>query len=116
MLSTDQVVEKEGKRYKIVEHPIDPPNTIRRTLVEVDTTEDDIPEGATLLSEQETVGLLAKQGKPERILVGDPVRLRVGDASKVGSVKSKLKSGKFSVKWEDGTTERYEALELAKVY
>lgn len=112
----DKVVEGIPKKYKVVEFPIDPPNTVRRVLVEVDIEEGDIPEGGILLSESEAAGLIAKQGKPENLLIGDMVRLRNGDGKLTGSIKSKLRSGMFSVRWDNGNTEKHDAKELAKVY
>lgn len=115
----EAIVEKtvEGKkvRYKVVEFRVDGNNTVKRTLVPVDTSEEDIPVGASLLDENETSGLLIKQGKPEKLLVGDMVKLR-SNAEQTGSITGKLRSGNFNVRWSSGEIGRYSAEELKKVY
>lgn len=120
---TVEVQTPEGKKlYKIVEKPIDPPNTIIRDLVPIETTEDDIPIGARLLDERETEGILARSAKPENIRVGDTVRLRTEGGLNVdnegvkGTVDAQLTTGKFRVKWENGEKGRYTPKELAKVW
>lgn len=115
-----EVIEKKVGdkviKYKIIETQIDGNNTVKRSLVPYETGEMDIPEGSTLLDENETIGLLAKQAKPDNLLVGDMVRLKKGDNSKVGTIKGKLKSGLYTVRWEDNTSDRYEGSQLQKMY
>lgn len=116
----DTIVEKtEGgvvKRYRVVEHAVDPPNTFKRYLVPVDTDENDIPVGSVLLDENETAGLLARQARPEKILKGDMVRRKDGDTLTVGTVDSIFKSGKIKVNWDDNTSTTHQSKELNKVY
>ena len=112
----EKVVDGKPTKYKIVEHVIDGNNTVKRYLVPIDTTEEDIQEGASLLDENETAGLLAKQAKPAKLLVGDQVRLLVGERDKMGTVTGKLKSGMVNVRWQDNSVGRYETKELLKVF
>lgn len=118
------------KRFKIVEQAVDPPNTIKRTLVPADTTDEDIPVGARLLDERETEGHLARASKPDPIVVGDTVRRKVSvtetdlevieKGSMKGTVDAQLKGNgkdkRFRVRFEDGTVDRFEAKDLALVW
>lgn len=110
------------KGFKMVEQPIDGNNTVRRYLVPVETTEDDISENARLLDQRETDGILARSARPEVIVVGDKVRRRPSqdtpdiDTALIGTVHEKLRTGKFRVKWDDGTILRHENTELLKVW
>lgn len=113
----------EVRRFRIIEKPVDPPNTIKRELVPADTDPQDIPEGSRMLDERETDGFLARASKPDNILVGDTVRLKVptGEVPTEkqmikGTVDAKLVSGKFRVKWEDGSKDTYDIPQLAKVW
>ena len=111
------------KRYRIVEMAVDPPNTIKRTLVPVETTEDDLPVNARLLDERETEGHLARSSKPDSILVGDMVRIKINagepvteESSIKGTVESILRTGMLKVRWENGKVDRYKNEQLAKVW
>lgn len=111
------------KGFKIVEIPIDGNTTVIRRLVPVDTTEDDIALNARLLDERETDGILARSARPEKILRGDKVRLRVAvgaettvDNSQTGTIEEVLRTGKLKVKWDNGKMERYDNTELLKVW
>ena len=109
------IVVQGEKKYRIVELPVDAPNSVRRILVPADTTEEETPVGSRLLDERETEGQLARAAAPDRILRGDPVRLKA-DTLKYGTVTAILKSGKVSVKWDGGMVDRYESTELEKIY
>ncbi len=120
-----EVKKEDGTivRKKIVELPVDPPNSIRRYLVDVDTTEDDIPVGGRLLDERETEGQLARSQRPDNILVGDTVRkmvpqgtLPTEENSVKGTVEAKLKGNRFRVRFENGEVGRFENTELSKVW
>jgi hypothetical protein len=108
------------KRFKIIETPIDPPLTVKRELVPVETTEDDIPIGSRLLDERETDGHLARSSRPERFTVGELVRLKenLGEMPSeiTGTIDAKLKGDKFRVRWSNGTVERYEAKQLTHIW
>ena len=112
----------EEKKFKIVEIPVDPPNTIRRYLVPVDTEDNDIPIGARMLDERETDGHLARSSRPDNIQVGDLVRrfVKIGQivegASVKGTVEAKLKGDRFRVRFEDGAVDRFKLEELARVW
>jgi len=118
----EKVNEKTGiaERFRVVEIPVDPPNTVIRRLVPLDTTDEDIPVGSRLMNEMESRGILERQSAPERIIVGDRVRLRTAlDSNEIpidGTVDSKLKSGKVHVRFENGVSGRYETKELVKVH
>ena len=118
-------VEKDGvtKRFRIVEIPVDPPNTIRRILVPVETTEEDIPVGARLLDERETEGHLARASRPPNILVGDTVMRALANGETPtdkhgirGTVDAKLKGNRWRIRFENGEIEKMEAKDLLKVY
>lgn len=118
-MSNEQIVEKdlgEGpQKFKVVEHVIDS-NNVKRYLVPIDRSEDDVPTGATLLDENESKGLIARQGRLEKIVAGDLVRLKSGKSEQRGNVESVFKSGKLRVRWEDGSADNYLAKDLQKVY
>lgn len=109
-----------SKKFRVIEIPVDPPNTVIRRLVPLDTTDDDVPEGARLMNDAESQGILQRQSTPENIRVGDRVRLRTETGSTEapvdGTVDAKYKTGKFHVRFENGTVGRYEAKELTKVH
>lgn len=121
-----QVVEKVNpntglaEKYRVVEFPVDPPNTVIRRLVPIETTDEDIPEGSRLMGKLESQGILERQSAPDRLFVGDRVRLRSAIGSNEtpidGTIDAKLKTGKFRVRFENGQSGRYEAVELVKVY
>lgn len=123
-----EIIEVDGPngtkiRKKIIELPVDPPNSIRRILVDVDTTEDDVPLGGRLLDERETEGHLARSQRPDNILVGDTVRKMVPQGTVLteensikGTVEAKLKQNRFRVRFENGEVGRFEAKELSKVW
>jgi len=125
-IEDEKIIEVEGKRFKIVEQAVDPPNTIKRTLVPVDTTENDIPVGARLLDERETQGHLARASKPDDLRVGNLVhrKLAVGESDPViieksairGTIDAMLTSGHFRVRFENGEVDRFEAKDLARVW
>lgn len=77
------VMEKPKPKMVIVETrlPGDGNNDVLRKLVLADTDPEDIPEGSTLLSIDETKGVLRKQTKPEMIRTGDRVRRREGKST-----------------------------------
>ena len=112
---TGIVTQSDGKKYRIVEQPVDAPNSVRRFLVPADTTDEETPVGSRLLDERETDGQLARQASPDVIRRGDPVRLKT-DTLKIGTVVALLKSGKVTVKWDGGLQDRYESIELMKIY
>lgn len=122
-MSPKTVDYEAPKGFKMVEIPVDGNNSVIRRLVPVDTTEDDVANNARLLGEREADGILARSARPERILRGDKVRLRVPvgaettiDNSQVGTVEEVLRTGKLKVKWDNGKMERYENTELLKVW
>lgn len=118
-MAKDDVIEKGEKKYRMVELPIDPPLTVKRFLVPIDTTEEEIPVGARLLSEAETTGMLSRAETVENILVGDLVRLAESseDETRIrGTVDAKLRSGKLTVSWENGMKSRHEVKELRKIW
>lgn len=124
----DEIVEVENAegekvRMKILEIPIDPPNTVKRILVPANTKEEDTQVGSRLLDERETDGHLARASRPEEILVGDSVRLYVpqdetpnDEQMRMGTVDAKMRSGKVRVKWETGKATLHETKELRKVW
>lgn len=118
----EQVVDGVKKRYRMVEIVVDPGITIIRKTVEIDYDEEDLPEGATLLSEDETQGILSRAARPDPIEVGCHVRLAPPkgqpdfDNSLQGSIDAKLKSGGFRVKWDDGTSGRYKKEQLMRIW
>lgn len=124
----DQIVEvtdSDGKkvRKRIVELPVDPPNTVRRYLVDADIDEDDVPIGARLLDERETEGHLARASRPDPIRVGDLVRRKIPSGEKhtletsvKGTVDAKLKQNRFRVRFDDGKVERLKGEELQIVW
>lgn len=107
---------------KIIEIPIDGKNTVIRRIVPSDTHEDDTPMGSRLLDERETDGILSRSSKAENIQVGDSVRLRPPDNTpgfdntEVGTVEGKTRSGKYTVRWANGNSQRHETKELMKVW
>lgn len=119
-VAEDQTAAPPG--FKIVELAIDPPLTIRRILVPADISEDDVPEGAILLGEDETRGIMSRQAKPVNFKVGDRVRKAVTkenptmDNSEMGTIDAKLKSGKFRVKWETSLPSTHFSNELMMVW
>ena len=115
MPKVEEIIEVKGKRFKVVERPVDPPNTVRRYLVPADTEENDIPIGSTMLDERESDGLISRGSKPDPIIIG--VRVRSNEDSKrTGTVEAQHKSGKFKVRWEDGSVDRVEAKELRRIW
>lgn len=118
-----KIVTKDGRRYKVLETPIDPPLTVKRTLVPIDTEEEDIPEGSVLLNEYETQGLLRKSTRPENIEVGHTVRLKTPagelepDDPAYGKVTMKGRSGMVKVRWDkNGLIEKYNPSDLQRVH
>lgn len=107
------------KKYKIVELPVDPPNTVLRKLVPIETDDGDVPIGGRMLNPYEAEGILRKQAAPQVIKVGDRVMLRTtlgsNEPPKSGTVEARLKNDKVRVRWENGTPERLETKELQRV-
>lgn len=123
MPRASDTVEVEGKKFRIVELPVDPPNTIRRILVPADTEENDIPIGSRMLDVRETEGHLARASRPEDIRVGDLVRRFIPNGQEPtdqdsikGTVEAKLKEGRFRVRFENGVVDRFKNDQLAKVW
>jgi len=109
------------KKYKVIELPVDPPNTILRRLVPIETEDEDVPIGGRMLNSAETEGILRKQAAGTEIIkVGDRVMMRTtlgsNEVPKSGTVEARLKNNKVRVRWEDGTPERFETKELQKVH
>src|SRR5712671_595055 len=108
MSKSGNVIDVESptgkKRFRILEKAVDPPNTIKRELIEItdDTDTEDIPENSRLLDERETDGHLARAARPDNIQVGDIVTRRINPGDEItekssvkGTVDAKLRSGKF---------------------
>lgn len=122
MAKYPEIIEAEGKKFKILEQVVDQQtNCIKRTLVPINYDEDDVPEGARLLDARETEGHLARASKPDIINVGDSVTLKVNPGEEVtdrhgilGTVEAKLKEGRFRVAWADGKKTRHDLKELAR--
>lgn len=123
MVRVNDTVEVEGKKFRIVEMPVDPPNTIKRVLVPADTEENDIPIGSRMLDVRETEGHMARSSRPDDIRIGDMVRRFVPmgkepteEDSIKGTVEAKLKEGRFRVRFENGVVDRFKQDQLAKVW
>lgn len=113
----------------IVETPLPGGNDVLRKLVPANTDPEDIPEGATMLTPEETTGILRKQTKPEVIRVGDRVRRKPAMADEAvneddqGYVDAQLKRDAPSgakylrVKWEKSNqTLREDPADLHKIW
>lgn len=111
----------EKKRFKVLELPVDPPNTVMRKLVPVETEEDEVPVGSRLLDERESDGIMARSERDEKFVVGDQVRRRVSQnasaeerekASVKGTISAILKNGRYRIDWDNGEKERIDGKEL----
>lgn len=124
MSKNTEVMEVEGKKYRIIEQPVDiASGCVKRTLVPADMDEDDVPLGARLLDERETEGHLARASRPDDLNVGDPVMRKfpqgyvpTADEASSGTIEARVKGGRFKVRFANGAVEKLGPDDLARIW